>query len=100
MTAVLEPLQGSSCPPAARSRRISTTPRRGRRAERCATRAAEAEPGDVNGAAIRYLSRLSDWLFCAARMANDEGRADVLWVPRSQPLTRRGCQRRTGTQIS
>jgi cob(I)alamin adenosyltransferase len=35
----------------------------------------------VNPAAVRYLNRLSDWFFVAARMANDEGRADVLWVP-------------------
>ena len=30
---------------------------------------------------MRYLNRLSDWLFVAARAANDGGRADVLWVP-------------------
>ena len=40
-----------------------------------------SEQHDVNGAAIRYLNRLSDWFFVAARMANDGGRADVLWVP-------------------
>ena len=50
-----------------------------RRAERLAVALSERE--EVNGAAIRYLNRLSDWLFVAARMANDEGRADVLWVP-------------------
>lgn len=50
-----------------------------RRAERCATDLAQA--GDVNGAAVRYLNRLSDWLFVAARMANDAGRDDILWVP-------------------
>ncbi|MFN3276686.1 MAG: cob(I)yrinic acid a,c-diamide adenosyltransferase [Paracoccus sp. (in: a-proteobacteria)] len=37
--------------------------------------------GDVNGAAIRYLNRLSDWLFVASRVANDNGAADMLWVP-------------------
>ncbi|RMC36280.1 cob(I)yrinic acid a,c-diamide adenosyltransferase [Paracoccus alkanivorans] len=50
-----------------------------RRAERCAT--ALAEGGDVNGAAIRYLNRLSDWLFVAARLANGGGTEDILWVP-------------------
>lgn len=50
-----------------------------RRAERLAVELAAAEA--VNGAALRYLNRLSDWFFVAARIANDEGRADVLWVP-------------------
>ena len=35
----------------------------------------------VNPAAVKYLNRLSDWFFVAARMANDGGKADVLWVP-------------------
>ena len=35
----------------------------------------------INAEAVKYLNRLSDWFFCAARMANDAGRADVLWVP-------------------
>lgn len=50
-----------------------------RRAERLVTELAEAEP--VNPEAIRYLNRLSDWFFVAGRIANHEGRADVLWVP-------------------
>lgn len=50
-----------------------------RRAERLTIALAAAE--EVNAEAIRYLNRLSDWCFCAARMANDDGRADVLWVP-------------------
>ncbi|MBK4215848.1 cob(I)yrinic acid a,c-diamide adenosyltransferase [Paracoccus caeni] len=50
-----------------------------RRAERRATELAAA--GDVNGAAVRYLNRLSDWLFVAARQANGEGSEDILWVP-------------------
>ncbi len=50
-----------------------------RRAERLTTELASAE--EVNVAALTYLNRLSDWLFCAARIANDEGRADVLWTP-------------------
>ncbi|GHE05061.1 cob(I)yrinic acid a,c-diamide adenosyltransferase [Defluviimonas sp. 20V17] len=50
-----------------------------RRAERLAVELAAAE--DVNPEAIKYLNRLSDWFFVAARIANDEGRDDVLWVP-------------------
>ena len=43
------------------------------------TELAEAEP--VNAQAIKYLNRLSDWFFVAGRIANDDGKADVLWVP-------------------
>ena len=50
-----------------------------RRAERRMTGLAEQEP--VGAAAIRYVNRLSDLLFVMARIANDDGRADVLWVP-------------------
>lgn len=50
-----------------------------RRAERLAVELAAGE--SVNPEAIRYLNRLSDWFFVAARVANDNGRADVLWVP-------------------
>ena len=50
-----------------------------RRAERRAVALAAAET--VNPEAIRYLNRLSDWFFVAARVANEGGRADVLWVP-------------------
>lgn len=49
-----------------------------RRAEREAVRLVEAgEP--VSGPAMRYLNRLSDLLFVAARWANDQGRAEVFW---------------------
>ena len=50
-----------------------------RRAERLATRLAETEP--VSEVVIRYLNRLSDHLFVLARVANDNGAKDVLWVP-------------------
>ena len=47
-----------------------------RRAEREAVRLAEAgEP--VSGPALRYLNRLSDLLFVAARYAKDRGAAEV-----------------------
>jgi cob(I)alamin adenosyltransferase len=49
-----------------------------RRAERETVRLVEAgEP--VSGPALRYLNRLSDWLFVAARFANDRGAAEVFW---------------------
>ena len=49
-----------------------------RRAEREAVRLTEAgEP--VSGPAMRYLNRLSDLLFVAARYANDRGAAEVFW---------------------
>lgn len=50
-----------------------------RRAERLAVELASME--SVNPAAVKYLNRLSDWFFVAARVANDNGKADVLWVP-------------------
>ena len=50
-----------------------------RRAERLAVLAGEQEA--VNQVAVTYLNRLSDWFFVAARMANDSGKKDVLWVP-------------------
>jgi cob(I)alamin adenosyltransferase len=50
-----------------------------RRAEREMTALAVNAP--VNPAAIRYVNRLSDHLFVAARAANDWGAGDVLWQP-------------------
>jgi cob(I)alamin adenosyltransferase len=35
----------------------------------------------VNPEAIKYINRLSDHLFVLARRLNDNGAADVLWVP-------------------
>jgi cob(I)alamin adenosyltransferase len=49
-----------------------------RRAEREAVRLAESG-APVSPPAMRYLNRLSDFLFVAARWANDAGRAEVFW---------------------
>ncbi len=52
-----------------------------RRAERRIV-ALAAIPGEAVGApALCYINRLSDYLFVAARTANDKGRADALWAP-------------------
>jgi cob(I)alamin adenosyltransferase len=50
-----------------------------RRAERLSVYLSSQE--SVNEAVVKYLNRLSDWFFVAARIANNQGRADVLWVP-------------------
>ncbi len=53
-----------------------------RRAERdvCALREEEGEAA-VSPPIVRYLNRLSDYLFVLARFLNDRGNSDVLWVP-------------------
>ena len=50
-----------------------------RRAERLVVELAGV--AEVNPDAVKYLNRLSDWFFVAGRIANDDGKADVLWVP-------------------
>jgi cob(I)alamin adenosyltransferase len=50
-----------------------------RRAEREMVALAAGEP--LNPEALRYVNRLSDLFFVAARYANDRGAGDVLWVP-------------------
>ena len=50
-----------------------------RRAERLAVTLSAGE--EVNAEAVKYLNRLSDWLFVASRVANQNGAGDVLWVP-------------------
>jgi len=50
-----------------------------RRAERAVVTLMRTEK--VNPQVLIYLNRLSDFLFVLARVANDNGKADVLWVP-------------------
>ena len=50
-----------------------------RRAERLSTELSTQD--SVNPAAVKYLNRLSDWFFVASRVANNNGKDDVLWVP-------------------
>ncbi len=52
-----------------------------RRAERSVVALAAIEGEEVGEAVLAYINRLSDYLFVAARAANDWGKADVLWTP-------------------
>jgi cob(I)alamin adenosyltransferase len=52
-----------------------------RRAERLVAALAARPMEPVSAQAAGYINRLSDFLFVAARFANDKGASDVLWVP-------------------
>ncbi len=52
-----------------------------RRAERAAVTLRAADEKASSPESVRYLNRLRDLLFVLARVANDDGRADVLWRP-------------------
>ena len=52
-----------------------------RRAERVLVALAN-EPGEIVGEpTLKYVNRLSDFLFVAARHVNRKGESDILWVP-------------------
>ncbi|TMV88319.1 cob(I)yrinic acid a,c-diamide adenosyltransferase [Thioclava sp. BHET1] len=80
MNARLEPLRSfilpGGTPLAAQLHHCRTV---ARRAERGAVELSTLE--GVNEWAVKYLNRLSDWFFVAARIANNDGQDDVLWVP-------------------
>lgn len=52
-----------------------------RRAERVMVALAQNPDEQVGAEALKYINRLSDFLFVAARTVNDNGKSDVLWVP-------------------
>ena len=52
-----------------------------RRAERLIVELAETDGESVSPPVIKYMNRLSDFLFVASRHANHQGARDVLWVP-------------------
>ncbi len=82
LNAKLEPLRSFVLPggsPAAAALHLARTI--ARRAERMMVALARIEGEQVNPEAIRYINRVSDLLFVAARVVNDNGNADVLWVP-------------------
>jgi cob(I)alamin adenosyltransferase len=82
LNADLEPLKSFVLPagrPASAHLHLARTI--ARRAERLMVELSRSEGERVSPAALKYVNRLSDFLFVAARHANDHGRADVLWVP-------------------
>jgi cob(I)alamin adenosyltransferase len=82
LNADLEPLKSFVLPagsPASAHLHLARTI--SRRAERLMVALSRTEGEIVGAEALKYVNRLSDFLFVAARHANDQGRADVLWVP-------------------
>lgn len=82
VNADLEPLNSFVLPggsPASAALHLARTI--ARRAERLMVDLARTEGEIVSPEALRYINRVSDFLFVASRALNDGGRADVLWVP-------------------
>jgi len=52
-----------------------------RRAERLIAELKEKPEESVNPEVLKYINRLSDYLFVASRYANAKGAGDVLWKP-------------------
>ena len=52
-----------------------------RRAERIMVELKDKPGEDVSAPSLKYVNRLSDYLFVAGRHANDKGARDVLWAP-------------------
>ena len=52
-----------------------------RRGERLMVELADKPGEEVSAAALKYVNRLSDFLFVASRFLNRKGADDVLWVP-------------------
>jgi cob(I)alamin adenosyltransferase len=52
-----------------------------RRAERMIVELADSKGERVSPPVIKYMNRLSDFLFVASRYLNGKGEADVMWVP-------------------
>lgn len=82
MNAELKPLRSFVLPggsPAAAALHVARTVCR--RAERLIVELAAEPTEPVSEAALKYVNRLSDFLFVASRYVNDRGKSDVLWVP-------------------
>ncbi len=56
-----------------------------RRAERLMVTLAAAPEEKVGAPALKYINRLSDFLFVAARHLNRFGEGDILWTPGGAP---------------
>jgi len=52
-----------------------------RRAERLIVELKDDPAESVSAAVVKYVNRLSDFLFVASRYANGKGSGDVLWRP-------------------
>lgn len=52
-----------------------------RRAERIMVALKDKHGEGVSEPSLKYVNRLSDYLFVAGRYANDKGASDVLWAP-------------------
>lgn len=52
-----------------------------RRAERLMVELSQTDGELVGSEALKYINRVSDFLFVAGRAVNDNGTSDVLWVP-------------------
>ena len=79
---MLEPLRSFILPggtPAAAALHLARTI--ARRAERLMVQLDAQDDTVVNPYGLTYINRLSDHLFVAARIANNNGADDVLWVP-------------------
>lgn len=82
MNSELKPLRSFVLPggsPAAAALHVARTVCR--RAERLIVELAADGNEPVSPAALKYMNRLSDFLFVASRYVNDRGKSDVLWVP-------------------
>ncbi|MBW8320304.1 MAG: cob(I)yrinic acid a,c-diamide adenosyltransferase [Arenimonas sp.] len=82
LNANLDPLRSFILPggsPAAAHLHLARTV--ARRAERIMVELSRFEGETIDEPALKYINRLSDFLFVAARFANDGGKADILWVP-------------------
>jgi cob(I)alamin adenosyltransferase len=82
LNADLSPLRSFVLPggsPAAAALHLARTV--SRRAERIVVALSRVEGEAVSPAAVQYLNRLSDLLFVAARVVNNNGSGDILWVP-------------------
>ena len=80
LNAPIKPLRSFILPggsPAAAALHLARTV--SRRAERLMVELSQTET--VGPEAIRYMNRVSDFLFVAGRAVNDNGESDVLWVP-------------------
>lgn len=82
MNAELSPLKSFVLPagtPAAATLHVARTV--SRRAERLMVTLARLDDEPVSDAALKYINRLSDYLFVASRFLNGRADGDVLWQP-------------------